>query len=142
MCIRDSGYGSGKGGHNSGRGTKGQKARTKVGLLFEGTKSKKSLVKRLPLLRGKGKFKPAKTYLAINVGRFLNWPKTLVINTENIAKQRLSKGETQIKIVGKGSLPAGVEVQVPISKGVSVQELTQGGEKKSKVRNTTKTANE
>lgn len=50
------GIGSGKGGHTSGRGQKGQKSRGKIGILFEGVKVKKSLLKRLPLMRGKGKF--------------------------------------------------------------------------------------
>lgn len=128
------GYGSGKGGHNSGRGTKGQKARTKVGLLFEGTKSKKSLVKRLPLLRGKGKFKPANVRLAINVEKFASWPKSLVINPENIAKQGLSDGETLIKIVGKGSLPTGVDVQVPVTSNVKVQASEKGTKMKANVK--------
>src|SRR3989344_5507623 len=51
------GIGSGKGGHTSGRGQKGQKSRTKISILFEGVKVKKSLIKRLPLKRGKDKFK-------------------------------------------------------------------------------------
>lgn len=55
------GIGSGKGGHTSGRGQKGQKTRGKIPLTFEGTKIKKSLLKRLPVLRGKGKFKPLRT---------------------------------------------------------------------------------
>lgn len=50
------GRGSGKGGHTVGRGQKGQKVRGKVGVLFEGMKMKKSLIKRLPFVRGKGKF--------------------------------------------------------------------------------------
>jgi len=50
------GVGSGKGSHTSGRGQKGQKSRNHVSVLFEGMKTKKSLLKRLPLLRGKGKF--------------------------------------------------------------------------------------
>lgn len=50
------GYGSGKGGHTSSRGQKGQKARTDVHVLFEGLKVKKSTIKKFPLLRGKGKF--------------------------------------------------------------------------------------
>ena len=50
------GYGSGKGGHTVGRGQKGQKSRTSMGILFEGMKVRKSLYKRLPLRRGKGKF--------------------------------------------------------------------------------------
>ena len=32
------GHGSGRGGHTSTRGNKGQKAREDIGLLFEGTK--------------------------------------------------------------------------------------------------------
>jgi ribosomal protein L15 len=52
------GIGSGKGGHTSGRGQKGQKSRGKIGVLFEGMKVKKSLLKRLPKMRGKGKFHP------------------------------------------------------------------------------------
>ena len=52
------GYGSGKGGHTTGRGQKGQKARGSKHVLFEGLKVKKSMLKRVPLMRGKGKFKP------------------------------------------------------------------------------------
>ncbi|KKU09324.1 MAG: 50S ribosomal protein L15 [Candidatus Woesebacteria bacterium GW2011_GWB1_45_5] len=52
------GIGSGRGGHTSGRGQKGQRSRGKIGILFEGVKTKKSLLKRLPLMRGKGKFHP------------------------------------------------------------------------------------
>lgn len=51
------GIGSGKGGHTSSRGQKGQKSRGSINILFEGMKMKKSLIKRLPLQRGKGKFK-------------------------------------------------------------------------------------
>lgn len=50
------GRGSGKGSHTVGRGQKGQKARGKVGVIFEGMKMKKSFLKRLPKARGKGKF--------------------------------------------------------------------------------------
>lgn len=49
--------GSGKGSHTSGRGQKGQKSRSGLHILFEGIKTKKSFLKRLPLQRGKGKFK-------------------------------------------------------------------------------------
>lgn len=44
------GYGSGKGGHTTGRGTKGQKARGKVKATFEG--GQLSLAKRLPRKKG------------------------------------------------------------------------------------------
>lgn len=52
------GIGSGRGGHTSGRGQKGQKTRGSINVLFEGLKVKKSFLKRLPLQRGKGKFHP------------------------------------------------------------------------------------
>jgi len=49
------GYGSGVGGHTTNRGSKGQKARYKVPLTRDGSKIKKSWLKRLPFLRGKGR---------------------------------------------------------------------------------------
>jgi large subunit ribosomal protein L15 len=51
------GYGSTKGGHTAGRGQKGQKSRNggKIPLWFEG--GQLPLIKRLPMQRGKGKFK-------------------------------------------------------------------------------------
>lgn len=52
------GMGSGKGSHTAGRGQKGQKSNKDLHILFEGLKVKKSLLKRLPKLRGKGKFSP------------------------------------------------------------------------------------
>ncbi|MEK7527520.1 MAG: 50S ribosomal protein L15 [Patescibacteria group bacterium] len=47
------GIGSGVGGHTTGRGAKGDKVRGKTKLTFDGTKIKKSWIKRLPFLRGK-----------------------------------------------------------------------------------------
>ena len=51
------GYGSGKGGHTVGRGQKGQKSRvgSKIPLWFE--VGPLPLTKRLPMWRGKGRFK-------------------------------------------------------------------------------------
>ena len=52
------GMGSGKGSHTVGKGQKGQKSREQVSISFFGTKMKKSLIKKLPMQRGKGKLKP------------------------------------------------------------------------------------
>lgn len=49
------GYGSGVGGHTTTRGSKGQKSRYTVPLTLDGSKIKKSWLKRLPFLRGKGR---------------------------------------------------------------------------------------
>lgn len=51
------GPGSGKGSHTTGRGQKGQGARRTIPILFEGVKVKKSLLHRIPMSRGKAKFK-------------------------------------------------------------------------------------
>ncbi|PIU73509.1 50S ribosomal protein L15 [Candidatus Shapirobacteria bacterium CG06_land_8_20_14_3_00_40_12] len=50
---RGRGIGSGVGGHTTGRGAKGDKVRGSTKLTFDGTKIKKSWIKRLPFLRGK-----------------------------------------------------------------------------------------
>lgn len=47
------GIGSKKGGHTTGKGAKGDKVRGKTRITFDGTKIKKSWIKRLPFLRGK-----------------------------------------------------------------------------------------
>ena len=46
------GYGSGVGGHTTGRGSKGDKVRGKTRITFDGTKIKKGWIKRTPFLRG------------------------------------------------------------------------------------------
>ncbi len=55
------GYGSGLGGHTTTKGAKGKKIRTKTKLTFDGTKIKKSWLKRLPFLRGKNRNNSFKT---------------------------------------------------------------------------------
>lgn len=47
------GYGSGAGGHTTGRGAKGDKVRGTTKLTFDGSKIKKGWIKRTPFLRGK-----------------------------------------------------------------------------------------
>lgn len=47
------GIGSGVGGHTTGKGAKGDKVRGKTKMTFDGTKIKKSWIKRTPFLRGK-----------------------------------------------------------------------------------------
>ena len=81
------GIGSGKGGHTTGRGNKGQKARERVKIGFEGTKTKKSFIKRLPVLRGRGKFKPWSVKpVIIKTGDLADWPEKTVVNIENLMK--------------------------------------------------------
>src|SRR5258708_22242958 len=82
------GAGSGKGFHTSGRGQKGQKARGSVHILFEGMKAKKSLIRRLPMQRGMGKFKPKSVRpIVINLEILeLFMPANLEVNLESLVK--------------------------------------------------------
>ena len=63
------GYGSGK-AKTSGRGTKGQRSKEKIKFGFEG--GQLPLIKRLPMRRGKDRFKSLKNKpLVINI-KYLN----------------------------------------------------------------------
>ena len=82
------GMGSGKGSHTSSRGQKGQKSRGKVNVLFEGMKMKKSLLKRLPKMRGKGKFHVNSKPIAIKYARLEALPAGSVVTVELLVKTR------------------------------------------------------
>jgi len=117
------GIGSGKGGHTVGRGAKGQKSRGKVGAIFEGTKIKKSLLKRLPLLRGKGKFKPnSKKAVVINVEYLNLLPADSEVTLKTLSEKgifRLEKDQiVKVKILGNGKVNIPLTVKLPCSKGV------------------------
>lgn len=122
------GIGSGKGGHTTGRGTKGQKAREKTALGFEGTKMKKSLLKKLPLLRGKGKLKGGNKPAILNLTNLANWPDKMVVNRENLIKAGLIEiGKVRVKILGQGEAKRAMVVKVPVSKGAREKIETAGG---------------
>jgi len=117
---RGRGYGSGKGGHTVGRGQKGQKSRGKIGLAFEGTKIKKSLLKRLPLLRGKGKLKPQKKPIIINLAYLNLFPKGSVVDIQALVGKKIVGQEAVVlgvKILGDGKLNLPLTVALPVSGG-------------------------
>lgn len=133
------GYGSGKGGHTVGRGAKGQKARGKVSLGFEG--GQLPLIKRLPLQRGKGKFKPfRKKPLVINV-KFLNLlPKGETVDLNTLVKYKIVKENEAVKfgvkILGDGDLKKPLIVKLPCSKGAIEKIKKAGGKVVFKIKNT------
>ena len=114
------GMGSGKGSHTSGRGQKGQKSRGKVNVLFEGMKMKKSLLKRLPLMRGKGKFHVNVKPIAIKYGRLEALPVGSVITIELLVKHGILKARLAklhgVKIIGIGKNEKKFKFSVSISK--------------------------
>jgi large subunit ribosomal protein L15 len=126
------GFGSGKGGHTSSRGQKGQKSRGRVGLLFEGTKMRKSLIKRLPFLRGKGKFKPSNHKpLIINLKYLELIPANSKVDIQILAKYNLvdasEASKYGVKILGEGKLTKALTVLVPTSRQAAEKIKKAGG---------------
>lgn len=127
------GHGSGRGGHTSGRGHKGEKSRGKIGLFFEGTKFKKSLLKRLPLIRGKGKFKPQKEKPLIVNLKYLNlFSKDEEVTFATLqAKGIIAKdlpSTTPVKILGEGELKVPLKVYLPTSRQAREKIESAGGQ--------------
>ena len=114
------GMGSGKGSHTSSRGQKGQKSRGSVNVLFEGMKMKKSLLKRLPLMRGKGKFHVNSKPIAIKYSRLEALPVGSVVTTELLVKHGILKARLAkihgVKIIGIGDNKKKFTFKVSISK--------------------------
>ncbi|MDO8488046.1 MAG: 50S ribosomal protein L15 [bacterium] len=115
------GYGSGKGGHTSGRGQKGQKSRGSIPLIFEGRKMKKSLIKRFPFQRGKSKFKPwGNKPFAINLSDLAGWPVKTEVTLANLIKAGLvPEGTKTVKLLGKGKLAEKLTISIPTSAAVN-----------------------
>lgn len=117
------GYGSGKGGHTVGRGQKGQKTRNKIGILFEGIKVKKSLLKKLPLVRGKEKNQGRPKPIIIKLASLNSLPANSKVNLELLIKEGLVKKEDAlnfgVKILGNDKIEKKLEVTVPISKSAA-----------------------
>lgn len=126
------GYGSGKGGHTSTRGQKGQKSRSSIGIWFEG--GQLPLTKRLPFLRGKDRFKVLKaTPIIVNLNQLASFKTGSIISKESLVKAGLislkeaGDTRTQIKILGTGDLKVALKFTgVSVSKQAT-QKISQAG---------------
>jgi large subunit ribosomal protein L15 len=126
------GYGSGKGKYST-RGQKGQKAKTKSKILFEGGQI--LLSTRLPMLRGKNKNKPVgEKPLILNVGdleKLSTIKKGAIINGKTLTQVgliRLEKPTQTIKLLGRGKLTKSLKVEIPASKKAVNKVKQAGGE--------------
>lgn len=122
------GYGSGKGGHTSGRGAKGDKARGKTKITFDGSKIKKSWVKRTPFLRGKHRQEATSTVSIFNLNHIDKWFKT----GQTVSLKTLSKitnsSLTNVKILSQGKLSKALTFKdVAFSKSSRAKIVKAGG---------------
>lgn len=126
------GYGSGKGSHTATRGAKGQKARSKVKLYFEGTAMRKSLIRRMPMLRGKFKNKSFKNQpIILNLKHLNLLPKNTLVNQKNLIKHNLLPKQAlnhPVKILGDGDLKKPLKLDLPASKS-AIKKIEKAGGK-------------
>ncbi|NMB56957.1 50S ribosomal protein L15 [Candidatus Beckwithbacteria bacterium] len=119
------GYGSGKGGHTSSRGAKGQNSRSggRVALDFEGTKKNKDFFRRVPMLRGKSKLKShlAKPVIIYNSELAIFDDGAIVDEKALVAKKLISAKNLQmfgVKILFDKAIDKKLEIKIPASKAV------------------------
>lgn len=123
------GHGSGR-GKTAGRGTKGQKAREKVKIGFEG--GQLPLIKRLPLRRGKGRNKSLKRDpIVVNV-KYLNiLAKESEVTLDTLIRANIIKEDEArsfgVKILGDGHLDIPLIVKLPCSHGAKEKIEKAGG---------------
>jgi large subunit ribosomal protein L15 len=105
---RGRGAGSGAGGHFTGRGGKGDKMRGTTKLTFDGTKIKKSWIKRLPFMRGKHLNQSLSSVLVFNLLQLNQWYQANeTVDRLTLAKKsglNPKKLQGEIKILGNGKL--------------------------------------
>lgn len=123
------GHGSGR-VKTSGRGTKGQKARTKIPMSFEG--GALPLKKRMPFLRGKSRNKAiVEKPVILNLGTLQSFPAKSVVDIAFLVKKGLISEKAAairgVKLLGNGELTVALTVKLPVSKSARVKiEKAQG----------------
>ena len=120
------GHGSGK-VKTSGRGTKGQKSRDGIPIGFEG--GQLSLIKRLPLLRGKGRngSQSGKAY-PLAVDKLNSIPEGTIVTLETLRKYHMiDTAHPRVKLLGSGKVTVKLIVAVPCSKSAAVAIEKAGG---------------
>ena len=113
----------GKGGKTAGRGTKGQKARSKVRVGFEG--GQLPLAQRVPKLRGfNNPFRVE--YQAINLDTIEESGLTDITPETLYSKGLISKGAL-VKVLGRGELTRAVTVKVHAASASAESAITGAG---------------
>jgi large subunit ribosomal protein L15 len=129
---RGRGIGSTSGGHTTGRGAKGDKARGKTKLTFDGTKIKKGWIKRLPFLRGKNRLNNRKSITIFTLDQIDKWfKKGELVDLNSLAKKTkisLKKLNTGIKILSTGKITKDLNFKnILLSKSAAKKIITAGG---------------
>lgn len=124
------GYGSGKGGHNSGRGSKGQKARNRVPAYFVG--SSWVWFKRLPFIRGKSKFSPLNPTVTLTAKDLNTLKDGTIVNAQSLYEAGIIPKSVarvaSIKLVGTGKIERKLTLEITASESATKKVIEAGGE--------------
>ncbi len=123
------GHGTGR-AKTSGRGMKGQNARSKRALSFEG--GALPLIKRLPFRRGKGRNYSLQTKpIVINLSALNLLPVKSVVDIEMLIKHNIVASADAkkfgVKILGDGDLKGVYTIKLPISNSARAKVEKAGG---------------
>lgn len=125
------GYGSGKGGHTSSRGQKGQKSRSHVNIMYEGVKMRKSLLNRLPLMRGKGKNQANAKPVPVSLDQLNTLPAGSNVTVEKLVEANIVKPDAAlkygVKVLSNGEITKKLTVSLPTSKSAAEKIQSAGG---------------
>lgn len=126
------GHGSGK-GEKSGRGTtRHQKAREAIPLGFEGGQGR--LVKRFPLLRGKGRNKSLQEKpLVVSIEDLAVFEDGAVVTRKALIEKHIIReadNNQSIKILANGTIKKKLVIELPVSISVKKMIEAAGGEVK------------
>lgn len=128
------GYGSGRGGHTSSRGQKGQKARGDMPQTFVG--SSWVWFKRLPFMRGKAIFNSFQTTYTLSLSDLSHFEEGATVDQATLRTMGYAKkgqGLVAYKIVNSGKLDKKLIVLVPATKGAINAIIKAGGEYKGEI---------
>ena len=127
------GYGSGVGGHTCGRGAKGDKARGKTKITFDGSKIKKSWIKRTPFLRGKHRLLPKTIPVIINLTKLdALFAKNALVSPKTLAKAldlSSKKDKSSLKILSGGKITKALIVKDIATSQLATKKIIKAGGK-------------
>ncbi len=123
------GHGSGR-VKTSGRGQKGQKARRKIKLSFEG--GALPLIKRMPFLRGKGRnYSLQGKKVLVTLDRLNGFAKDSIVDVEALIKNKIvvekDARDYGVKILGDGTIEKALRVKLPTSQSAKKKIEKAGG---------------
>ena len=122
------GFGSGKGGHTSGRGMKGQKSRTgsSVALWFEG--GQLPLIKRMPMMRGKSRFNVVRPTAQVTLTD-LHKMKADAVSLETLKLEKVIDVKfKKAKVINTGAISRSVTIQgLPVTPAAQKAIVKAGG---------------